>query len=186
MKSTGIWDLKTALSHGGHKHDKGLLDEILKLYSPTRIADLGCGDGWYCKQIKNSYKNIIVYGFEGSFDMVKHGVYEEIFNMDLSEPQTIGDKYDLVLCLEVGEHIPKEFEQNFLDNVKNFSSKDLILSWALPKQGGRGHVNELPLDYVKTEMIKRGFIVNEEKTQSLRSAATLKWLKNTVVAYELG
>lgn len=184
VSKTGIWDLKTANSHGGHKHDETLMLKILELYKPNRIADIGCGDGWYCSQFKkNGYK--LVHGFEGSWDMIKNGVFDEIFLMDLSKMQLVQDKYDLVLCLEVGEHIPNEFEQTFIDNIASFCEKELILSWAIPNQNGRGHVNERSLEYVQSEMIKRNFKVDESKTQSLRSSTDLKWLKTNVTAYRL-
>jgi hypothetical protein len=182
---TGIWDLETANSHGGHKHDLPLLDEICKLYTPTRVADLGCGDGWYCANMKKAgYK--VVHGYEGCLDMRKISLCDELFIMDLSEPQLVAQKYDFVLCLEVGEHIPKSAEQVFLDNVVKFCSKDLVLSWAIPGQGGRGHFNEQPNDYIISQICNRGFVLNQAKTDLLRAASTLKWFKNTIGAYELG
>lgn len=183
---TGIWDLGTALSHGGHKHDEGIVSEILKQYEePAMLADLGCGDGWYCQQLKKTWKNAIIHGYEGCSDMKTEGVYDDIFVLDLSLKRYADMKYDLVLCIEVGEHIPEEKEQVFLDNIREFCSKRIIMSWATPGQRGRGHFNEKPEEYIYEEMVKRGFEVNEQVTKSLRDAATLKWLKRTVTAYEL-
>jgi hypothetical protein len=183
---TGIWDLETANSHGGHKHDEGIIKRILEEYEePAMLADLGCGDGWYCTQLKEKWKNSVIHGYEGCADMKTEGVYDDIFIIDLSLKRYTDIKYDLVLCIEVGEHIPLEKEQVFLDNVREFCSNQLIMSWALPKQGGRGHFNERPEEYIYEEMSKRGFIVKEDLTKSLRDSATLKWLKRTVTAYEL-
>lgn len=184
MNDTGIWNLETAQSHGGHKHDQAIVNVITELFTFNTVADLGCGDGWYCKQLKEQLPKTIIHGFEGSIDMRIHGVYDEIFNIDLSEYQST-EQYDLVLCLEVGEHIPKQYEQIFLDNIVNFCKKHLILSWAIPKQGGRGHVNEQSLDYIQNEMKKRNFKIDIEKTKKLRDVAILKWFKNNITVYEL-
>jgi hypothetical protein len=182
---TGIWDINTANSHGGHKHDEGIIKKISELYEPIAVADLGCGDGWYCQQLKQKWKNTVIHGYEGCVDMKTEGVYDDIFILDLSLKRYVGIKYDLVLCIEVGEHIPLEKEQTFLDNVKEFCDCFLVMSWALPKQGGRGHFNERPEDYIIEQMTKRGFFVDDSSTNELRDAATLKWLKRTVTAYEL-
>jgi len=185
-RKTGIWDLETALSHGGHKHDEGLVSKILELYEqPKMIADLGCGDGWYCEELQKGWPESFIHGYEGCVDMKTNGVYDDIFVLDLSLKRYVGIPYDFVLCLEVGEHIPKEKEQTFLDNVRGFCNEFLIMSWALPKQGGRGHMNERPEEYIYEQMRNRGFFIDESTTDLLRNSATLKWLKRTVTAYEL-
>lgn len=185
-KKTGIWDLETSLSHGGHKHDESLVQKIIDLYhEPIMMADVGCGDGWYCEELQKTWSKSIIHGYEGCVDMKTNGVYDDIFIIDLSLKRYIDIHYDFVLCIEVGEHIPKEKEQIFLDNLARFCTKHLIFSWAVPGQGGRGHLNEQPEEYIHEQMINRGFKINEFKTSELRKSATLKWLKRTVTAYEL-
>lgn len=181
--ATGIWDMET-VNRGGHKHDDSLVVTLADLYEPDSVADVGCGDGWYCKRLRE-LGCPKVHGFEGSVDMVKQGVYDDIFVLDLTKRRWVGVSYDLVLCLEVGEHIPPAYEQVFLDNVAEFgkSAFAIVLSWAVPGQRGRGHVNEKSNSYVEGEMKKRGFVVDQWATRHLRESSTLKWFKNTVVAY---
>lgn len=184
-KTTGIWDLETSLSRGGHKHDEGLVKTILELYQPPkRMADLGCGDGWYCKQFKDAGWNE-VHGYEGCQEVKKFNIYDDIMIIDLSLKRYVDIYYDFVLCIEVGEHIPKEKEQVFFDNVREFCSRHLIYSHATPGQGGRGHLNERPQEYVNEQLTKRGFIENTDISKYLHEKATLKWLKRTVASYEL-
>ena len=180
---TGIWDMET-VNRGGHKHDEPLVAAIAGLYNPTLAADLGCGDGWYCKRLRDLGWPA-VHGYEGCSDMVKQGVYDDIFVLDLTKRRWVGIKYDLILCLEVGEHIPPDHEKTFLDNVSEFGKDALsvIMSWAIPGQGGRGHFNEKPNRYVQEEMMSRGFVVDPWATRFLRESSSLKWFKNTVVAY---
>lgn len=181
-KTTGIWDLETANKHGGHKHDEGLVKKILDIYPKCdQAADLGAGDGWYAMKLVEAGWNVDAY--EGSEDMLQYGLYKNMMVIDLSLRRPIGILYDFVLCLEVGEHIPEVREQSFLDNVAGFCANHLVLSWAVPGQGGRGHVNEKPQEYIREQVERRGFLFNGEITNCLRKAAGFRWFHNTVGAY---
>ena len=46
------------------------------------------------------------------------------------------------MSLEVGEHLPKEFEDIFINNLDNNNNYGIVLSWAIKGQGGYGHYNE--------------------------------------------
>jgi len=182
---TGIWELATAKKK--HRHDHYLLASILKFYtSPDikMIADLGCGDGWYCHILSKIWKHATIHGYEGTPGINETGYYKDIFTIDLSKIRYVDIDYDLVLCLEVGEHIPKQHEQKFLDNVKRFASKYLVMSWAIPGQGGTGHFNEQPNDYIISQMDDRKFKYNDKVSQKLRQYTEKKWFRNTVMAFE--
>jgi len=181
-KETGIWDLKTALSRGGHKCDGLLAAGIDFLFSPQVTVDLGCGDGQYCK-IFDCYGWPCVVGYEGTSDIDKIAVYKRIFDMDLSEDLQNQIKFDFVLCLEVGEHIPKERESVFIDNVCSFVDKDLVISWAVPGQGGRGHFNEQTNEYVIGQFESRGLVHHKETESRLREYASFSYFKNTLMVF---
>jgi len=48
--------------------------------------------------------------------------------LDLSVPQLWLPRYDWVVCLEVVEHVPPEFESVVLDNIIRYSSPLLLIS----------------------------------------------------------
>lgn len=179
-KETGIWDLDIAERR--HKFDPSLAVKIASLYQPTRTADIGCGKGEYCKFFKDAGFSI-VHGYEGTQDIKKIAVYDDIFILDLTKRRWVGIDYDFVLSLEVGEHIPKKFEHVFIENILRFVSKDLILSWAIPGQGGAGHFNEQSNEYVISKFVEGGLVFNEERSKELRDAASLKWFRNTVLCF---
>ncbi len=179
---TGIWDLSTAKKR--HRHDEKLAEYLTTMYSSaSSIADVGCGMGYYCKCFKDSGVPT-VHGYEGTVNIKEIAAYDDIMVVDLTKERWVGIDYDLVLCLEVGEHIPKEYEQVFIDNLCRYVSKDLILSWAVPGQGGAGHVNELSNEYIIGEFIKRGLVFNEDSSNKLRESASLKWFENTLMKFE--
>jgi len=183
-KETGIWDLEEA-NH--HLFDPLLAAMIYCLYKPKSLLDIGCGDGWYCRFFKDCFVSTVL-GLEGTCGIASLGIYNEIVEVDLTKP--IEDHcpekfFDLVICLEVGEHIPRKHEETFIHNVTKFVSKSLVLSWGVPGHiNGHGHVNLKTNRYVVEKMEKRGLIINEEKTLTLREYNSLWWFKETIMAFE--
>ena len=181
-RETGIWDLKIAKKR--HRCDDKLAEYIATTYkSVNSIADVGCGKGDYCKYLKE-YGVPIVHGYEGTVDIKEIAVYDDIIVIDLTKRRYVGIDYDLVLCLEVGEHVPQKYEQVFIDNICEFMNKDLILSWAIPGQGGAGHFNEQPNKYIIDEFAKRGLTFDKDASTKLRDAASFKWFKNTLMKFK--
>lgn len=182
---TGIWALDTAKKR--HRHDHYLLAGILKFYTSSdikEIADLGCGDGWYCKMLSKVWHHAIIHGYEGTPNITQIGYYKDIFTIDLSKIRYIDIHYDLVICLEVGEHIPEKHEQKFFDNISRFTSKHLVMSWAVPGQGGTGHFNEKPNLYIISQMEDRGLKYKPDISSELRKHTERKWFQNTVMTFE--
>jgi hypothetical protein len=126
-----------------------------------------------------------VKGYEGTANINEIAVFPNIEHLDLSLPASISTKYNLSLSLEVGEHIPKQYMDQFIDNVVGFSNKYIILSWAIPGQGGCGHVNELDNKTVIDAVESRGFKYCERESNRLRDAASLSWFKNTLLFFSL-
>jgi len=181
-KETGIWSLETAKKR--HRFDDKLAEYIATTYKfVNSIADIGCGIGSYCKYLKDSGIPI-VHGYEGTPNIKEIAVYDDIMVLDLTKRRWAGIGYELVICLEVGEHVPEIYEQIVIDNVCEFTSKELILSWAIPGQGGAGHFNERSNEYVIKEFEKRGLMFDEEESMNLREHTSLKWLRNTIMKFE--
>jgi hypothetical protein len=178
---TGIWSLHIAKKR--HKCDTALAGMIGILFSPNRVADLGCGDGRYCSIFK-AYGWPEIHGYEGTKDVQTLNIYDDIMYIDLTKKRVVDIEYDLVVCLEVGEHIPPQHEQTFLDNLLEFTSKDLILSWALPGQySASGHVNCQPNDYIITQLSQRNLYFDETTTHLLRQHSYFKWFKKGVMVF---
>jgi hypothetical protein len=79
------------------------------------------------------------------------------------------------LSLEVGEHIPREFEATFLDNVCRHCLVGTVISWADPGPLGIGHVNCHSNDYLERQFADRGLLRQHDLESSLRQAASLPW-----------
>lgn len=178
---TGIWHISIAKKR--HKTDVYLARAICEYFDvPGRAADLGCGLGHYCKMF-SEFGWPVIDGYEGTEGLENYKVYPRIYRFDLTKPIDF-IPYDFVLCLEVGEHIPRKHEQVLLDNICKAASKDIVLSWAVPGQySASGHVNCKPNYYVINELAKRGFILDNDMTKKLREASSFKWFKNTLMVF---
>lgn len=144
------------------------------------VIDFGCGNGYYISELaKAGFKCIGVEGFK-----LNNFLHDNIIITDISKPLTFGIKGS-VISLEVGEHIPKEFEQNFLDNITSSCDDWLVLSWALPGQPGIGHVNCQPKEYIISEMERRGFTYSEILTEDARKNIddNCDWFRRTLLIF---
>jgi len=181
-EANGVWTLEEARS--SHLHSPALA-EALTQHLPVAqpVVDLGCGMGYYALALQQAGWK--VRAFDGTPDLDSIGVFRGIEELDLSQPFTTSAQSS-VICLEVGEHIPLECEQTFLDNLAANTKRRLILSWAIPNQGGKGHINERPNDYIINEMGKRGFVFKPEPTNSLRSVTedNVWWFKDSLMVFD--
>lgn len=172
INKNGYWEGETSKFH---KHDESLCNALVKFFKGKTVYDLGCGQGLYVKSfIKNGLECI---GFDGNTVTNK---IANCYVADLTIPIYLPE-FDWVLSLEVGEHIPNELSQNYIDNLKNLNKEGIVLSWAIPGQGGDGHVNEL----LNEDVIKlfTEYTYDIEASLYLRSKATLWWFKNTIMVF---
>ena len=104
--------------------------------------------------------------------------------LDLSVPiYHLEDKYDWIISTEVAEHIPKQFEQTYLDNLARYAQQGIIMSWAKLGQGGHSHVNNQDISYVKEQMLARGFKLDEKLSADIKNHSTIPWLKDNLNVY---
>jgi 2-polyprenyl-3-methyl-5-hydroxy-6-metoxy-1,4-benzoquinol methylase len=167
-----------------HKYDLPLnqeLNKILKELNYNTIVDFGCGPGNYSKSfIKEGF---ICDCFDGNpFTPEESDGLCSV--LDLSEPFDLGKQYDCVLSLEVGEHIPNQYEEIYISNLIKHSKNLIILSWATIGQGGHGHVNEHPNEYIENIFLNHNFKRNNELENRLRNVAQWWWFKNTTMVFE--
>jgi hypothetical protein len=160
-----------------HFFDKRLADKIIEICKQGSVVDFGCGPGKYVEYLNEH--GFIAEGFDGNPTL--HA--KNCFMLDLAKPVKLSKQFDWVLCLEVIEHIPVEYEEVILNNLDIHCKKGLILSWAQPGQGGHGHYNERPQPYVLDTMKARGYTIDEDLTTQLRKSGTYHWFQNNVMFF---
>jgi hypothetical protein len=173
---TGAW---STADEREHFHDVGLAAELSAFFlGDVTVADFGCGSGSYVRQLRGA--GVSIRGFDGNPNTPLFDPTCEV--ADLSRPVHLGS-FDWVLSLEVGEHVPREFEGVFLDNLRRHGTRGVVLSWAVAGQPGSGHVNCLDNADVKRRMAALGYGSDEQAQTRLRGAASIPWFKNTLMVF---
>ena len=170
-----------------HQHSNKLLIELMKYFvSTTPVIDIGCGHNWYANVLK-----VLGYSAIGVDRTWFPGV-DEILDITIPLKESIEKRFIdgapekwNVLSLEVGEHIPSNLSENYLNNVCDFGG-DILLSWAVPGQAGIGHINCQPNEWVISKMWDRGYKIDYDKTKALRmsvAACHCSWFQNTLMYF---
>lgn len=117
------------------------------------FIDFGCGLGWYVRWCRENC--IVAIGVEGSPAALLLA-QTSITQHDLREPLRTDASHDVALCLEVAEHIEKEYAGIFVDSLIH-ASPVIVMTAARPGQGGLQHVNEQPDFYWIRLFGERGY-----------------------------
>jgi len=147
-----------------------ICNAMMKVFHPKTFIDVGCGIADYVEGMQ--LLGVDAYGIEGSENCKPYLQVpsEYVYIRDLREPlcNVRNVKYDLVLCLEVAEHIEEDFVEVFLDNLCGLSDK-VVMSFAPPGQEGHGHFNCQEAPYWIGKMAARGYIFDMETANEIKS-----------------
>lgn len=183
ISETGFWNIEGSKFENEHVYDSGIsnaLVEFAKKRNVKKSYDFGCGPGKYVANFRNN--GIQASGFDGN------PITSKIPNcsvQDLTSDFQL-DPVDFLLCLEVCEHVPKEYEDKLLKTIDRHVNPGgiLILSWAVVGQGGFGHVNCQNNDYVIQKFDSMGYKYNEIESLFLRSEVECAtWFRNTILVF---
>ena len=181
IHKNGYWEGYEASCQ--HCYDATLasgLINFLKVENVKSLVDFGCGMGNYVKTFQEN--NINAIGFDGNPNTPE--LTNNLCNvLDLSIPKQFEQPFDWVMSLEVGEHLPQQFEDIFIQNLHNNNKYGIILSWAVKGQGGHGHFNEQNNDYIKSKICELGYMNDIKNENKLRNESTLSWFKNTIMIF---
>lgn len=183
MRLNTFWDKE---EHSDKHSTSALLAKLLLPIFPKNevIVDFGCGLGFYVEKFQQA--GFSSYGIEGSSDIKDYALTKDIVVADLSKPFDIILRHSS-LSLEVGEHIANEFEDVFMDNITKNCAGKLVLSWAIPNQGGYRHENEHDNEYVIKRIENRGFKLNQTETESIRDKIAddnCRWFKKSLMVFD--
>lgn len=143
---------------------------LAELHGPfTSVLDVGAGDG-YCAHVLAG-KGVEAWAVELS-EAVLHYSFSDVRYVihDLREPLDLEKKFDLVLCVEVAEHLPESAADTLCDTLVAHTARLLVFTAAPPGQVGSGHVNlQLP-GYWTRKFVDRGMYPMRAETRALKRA----------------
>lgn len=153
-------------------------------FKPESVIDIGCANGLHLKALRKLGVRIL-YGIEGTVHWTpyiekNHGLRYEI--VDLRKPLVIDRQFDLVLSLEVLEHLEKKYARQAVKNILSLG-KVFCIS-ACPLGGGHFHVNPQPREYWVRVFEKQGAIYQKEESEELqnkfKNVRCSAWFKNSL------
>jgi 2-polyprenyl-3-methyl-5-hydroxy-6-metoxy-1,4-benzoquinol methylase len=132
-----------------------LAPKIMKALHVTSVIDLGCATGHWINAFEKT--GIEVLGIEGAENAKALLVCtpDKVIFADLRDPLAIKGHFDIVMSIEVAEHIEHKFVNIYIDNMICFSPKLIMMTAAIPGQGGQFHVNEQESDYWDALFLER-------------------------------
>jgi hypothetical protein len=179
--NNGGWGGETQYLSHKFRQDQGLANGLYTFFMQRKtdcILDLGCGNGFYIQYLASKgISNVTgIDTYESSQrnpTFIQHG--------DLSKP--IHYPADWVVTFEVGEHIPKQHESVFIENITRNARKGIIMSWAEVGHGGDGHVNEMDVGQVVKKITRHGFKLDTTTTNVLRMQSRICYFKRNLVVF---
>ena len=152
-------------AHTDHIHNlkapREVVPIIIELVKPKSILDVGCGTGTWLKAFEEH--GITDYtGIDGEYLDVHllRIPREKFYPQNLQEAFSLHRTFDLVISLEVAEHIEEKFADQFVQTLVTHG--DVILfSSAIPGQGGQNHVNEQWPEYWQEKFERHGYYYHD-------------------------
>ncbi len=152
--------------------------------APQSLLDVGCGVGAWC-QIWSEMGVRDVIGVDGDYvqpDTLRIPK-QHFIPHDLSGRFDLARTFDLVTSLEVAEHVPGSSSELFVDNLTRHG-KRVLFSAAVVGQGGKGHINEHPLEFWRDLFAARGYrCFDPIRPLVLSDARVEPWYRYNVLLY---
>ena len=172
---TNEWTLIEHHKHHNNNFNDGLAKSIYELFKPNTILEFGCGVGYYCNYWSNCEGVETVHGIEpNEMDQKMFNntnckqLTFNLINDDESQFEFL-DKYDLVVSIEVAEHIDRKYHDRLFDFLTKKSKNIIVFSGARLNQPGHGHIACRSEEDWRSEFIKRNKTWDIINTNLLRN-----------------
>jgi glycosyltransferase involved in cell wall biosynthesis len=158
---------------------KRLAAWISEHFNGKKIIDIGCGPGIYVNEMANLGLDVMGYDPDVRAQGKRNIIHSSMFE--------VNDPADVVLCLEVAEHIDSSRNDEIIESmIRNMNDgATLIWSAAVPGQGGDGHINCQPREYWLEKFVAGGLLYDEALQSKIRNdmmaGEYMGWFANNVI-----
>ncbi|NTW22532.1 class I SAM-dependent methyltransferase [Candidatus Falkowbacteria bacterium] len=167
---------------------KAVVDILMRHFNPKSVVDIGCGAGIYLQEFERH--EVAIEGYDGSPAAAEESLVGDRLKIhDLTTPLLLSRKFDLVLCVEVAEHLEKEFADVLVDTLCRLGDI-LVFTAATPGQGPEsiGHINEQPHEYWIDKFSERGLVYDARITEIIKeemvSSDVVWWVSKNLMIFK--
>lgn len=172
------------VDEGAIRSAEVIVKHLFPLLKPDSVLDVGCGRASWLRAWKNAGCRQ-VQGIDGDYiDRAQlHIAQDEFKPVNLCQTFDLGQRFDLVQCLEVAEHIAAGPATGLIDSLVRHG--DIILfSAAVPGQGGTQHINERPLEHWRDMFVDRGYRAFDALRPLIHTNARIEpWYRYNSILY---
>jgi len=161
----------------------GIAARIVHDIHPRRVLDAGCALGLLVETLRN--RQVEAFGIDVSsfaigqvHESVRHYCWRGSVADELSE------RYDLIVCLEVLEHMPQAQAEDAIANFCRHSSDVLFSSSPLDYREAT-HVNVHPPEYWAEQFARHGFFRDVDFDASFLTSWAVRFRKSDPVPTRL-
>jgi SAM-dependent methyltransferase len=161
-----------------------ILGILFERFEPASVLDIGCGLGtWLAVARELGVKD--VFGVDG--DWLDNATLDiepaAVRRVDLEQGVALERRFDLVISLEVAEHLHERAADSFVSSLARHG--DVVLfSAAIPFQGGHHHVNEQFPDYWVERFAAHGHrVLDFVRPRIWTDTDVLWWLRQNVLVF---
>ncbi len=125
---------------------------------PRSVADFGCAEGAWLSVLQEINPQTEIFGVDYASAVTGTLIIppDRFHAADLEAQIDLGRKFDLVISLEVAEHLKPEAAETFVATLTRHSDQ-IIFSAAIPGQGAATHFNCQWPSYWRALFKKHGF-----------------------------
>ena len=158
---------------------------VAEKHRPAGVLDVGCGIGAYLALFEalGAREVFGVDGLPAAETVLGEGRY---LAADLARPLDLGRVFDLVVCVEVAEHLEERHADVLLDSVARHAGGLIVFSAAEPGQPGHGHINCRPISCWLRRWAERGWVPDLVDSLGIRGLATMSWFRRNLVVLRRG
>ena len=181
LRETGIINY-THLQYEELPFAKRLAQWITDNLAPEKVLDIGCGPGTYVDCFQELGVNAIGYDSDARVDGSAHLICKSLFELQ--------ETADVVLCMEVAEHIDGSNNQQIVEVMANALEPGGILIWtaAKPGQGGVGHINCQTKEYwaelFASQPLERCSDIENQLIDAMKAGYHMGWFVQNLLVYQ--
>jgi hypothetical protein len=149
--------------------------------NPSSLLDIGCGPGHFVDSFRDQGIDAKGMDIDDRVHGKEHLKYQSL--LDITD-----ENAEVVVCMEVAEHIEPALEDQVVAKVVSAVNKTLIWTAAAIGQGGIGHINCKNKEDWSEKITKAGLVRNFEREKQLiddmRNGYHMGWFTNNLLYFE--